>query len=512
MQVDATVYVFIAVAAIISVTFAVLWLRARASLAVAAEERTRLLDATTVGIFVVDRQGRITHANQTAAGILGRTAGELRGTDFGQLLKDGESHALLHASGAAVPVEYSAAPIDCGTVVTFTDTTERRRLEARLEQARRIDSLGRLAATIAHEFNNVLMGIQPFVEFLRRESVTAEAKLKAIHHITNSIQRGKRITGDILRFTHSADPVPGTIDLDRWLASFTVEMSALLGSAYEVATDVRGQLFMHADAGQLVQGLTNLVLNARDAMPRGGKIVIAARQESPETHFAFGTVQHPERFVHLSVSDTGTGIAPEVLEHIFEPLFTTKRNGTGLGLAVLHRIVDRNHGEIFVESALGGGTTFHIFVPAAEKPDGMDSAAGREPQQPQSTKVLLVEDDASVAGGLVALLEEEGMSVESVSTGTEALAALRERKPDAIILDIGLPDMDGRTLYDRIAAMYPAMPVVFSTAHVDKSRFEDVLASCPRTRMLLKPYDGETLIAALGDLTAVQHEPDKIAP
>jgi two-component system cell cycle sensor histidine kinase/response regulator CckA len=204
------------------------------------------------------------------------------------------------------------------------------------------------------------------------------------------------------------------------------------------------------------------------------------------------------------VRDTGSGMSEETLRHAFEPLFTTKKNGTGLGLAVTHQIVLRHGGEIFIESALGAGTTFHLFLPlreSEEEPVAIAEAGGVVPHPVASLRILLVEDDPLVAAGLIDLLENERFSVTLARTGTEALEAVRNDLPDAVLLDVGLPDMDGTTVYAAMAILHPGLPVIFSTGHGDRTQLEEVLA-LPNVSYLLKPYETEALLQALAAVTS----------
>jgi PAS domain S-box-containing protein len=242
------------------------------------------------------------------------------------------------------------------------DITERLQLQNQLEQLRRIESLGRMAATIAHEFNNVLMGMLPVAECMARGPLTEEANTRVSNLIMNSVSRGRRLTEQILSFSKPAEPEPILIALDEWLHDFLPELRALVGNGIEVQlstgalpllpTSLRpSSLIVSIDPPQMQQVLSNLVVNASHAMPHGGTITIAAEAEGDT--------------VSLTVTDEGTGISPEIVQQIFEPLFTTKRSGTGLGLAVAQQIIARHHGSIRVTSKLGEGTTFEIVLPLA---------------------------------------------------------------------------------------------------------------------------------------------------
>jgi signal transduction histidine kinase len=212
------------------------------------------------------------------------------------------------------------------------------------------------------------MGIQPFAELLERPKISSETLAKCARHIGNSIQRGKHVALDILRFTQPAAPARKPVRINDWLARLLPEIEAQCDNDTSVACEIPEESpVVLADGGQIAQVITNLANNARGAMPIGGTITIRVREPHPAETFRFAILEQPEQYVLISVSDTGTGIDAEVLPHIFEPLFTTKKNGgTGLGLAVAHQTIQRHGGCIFAESSAGAGTTFHIFLPKSE--------------------------------------------------------------------------------------------------------------------------------------------------
>jgi signal transduction histidine kinase/ActR/RegA family two-component response regulator len=371
-----------------------------------------------------------------------------------------------------------------------------------VEQTNRVNSLGRLAATIAHEFNNVLMGISPFVELLKRHDIEYERRLAALDHMAKSIGRGRRITEEILRFTNPAEPVLEAISLEQWAQGVANEMRPLLGMQYKMHVKVhQHDLRVLADSGQLHQVISNLVLNARDAMPQGGTITIRMSREEPEAQFDFGVVPEAEKFIHLTVEDEGTGMAPETKRHIFEPLFTTKRTGTGLGLAITHQIVQRHGGMIFVVSEPGEGSCFHLFLRAANGDSPKRNHDARVAAAAGKRRVLLVEDDLHVATGIALMLQEENFVVDVVHLGADALDAIERIRPDVVVLDIGLPDVEGTKVYANIAASHPDLPVIFSTGHGDERKLEPFLAR-GNVAMLLKPYDMQLLVTTINRLTA----------
>jgi two-component system cell cycle sensor histidine kinase/response regulator CckA len=352
-----------------------------------------------------------------------------------------------------------------GLLLTARDVTERKLLEEQLEQAHRVDSLGRLAATVAHEFNNVLMGMLPFAELLQKKAPSAELTARATQHILNSIQRGKRVTHDILRYTQPAQPSIEPLELAKWWMGFLAEAQVLTGDHIRMTASVE-PLTVMADVNQLSQVFANLISNARDAMREGGELAVCVRAPRCDEVFAFGYVPDPSRFVQISVSDTGTGMPPDVLRHAFDPLFTTKANGgTGLGLAVTHQVVMRHGGFIFAESVVGEGSTFHIFLPKGTP--ARRAVTKERTAAITSRRLLIVEDESLIAEGLKNLLGDAGMDIVLASSGREALRVLDSAAPDVVVLDIGLPDLDGTEVARRIREKRPRQPVVFMTGHGD---------------------------------------------
>jgi PAS domain S-box-containing protein len=492
-----------------------------------------VLESTDEGIYAVDTDGRCALINPAGAKMFGYEPEELIGKDVHATLhakrpdgsaypdeecpiyrvlnglgkaQQGSGEVFWTADGMPIVVDYSASPIISngvvrGVVVTCKDITERRKLESQLEQAKRLGSLGRLAATVAHEFNNVLMSISPFAEIARRDSTTTRGS-NACEQILKAVRRGKSVTEEILRFTQPSDPKLASIHTADWLSGFAEDTQSIVGNRFEVIVQCERDLpDISADEHQLNQAFTNLVTNARDSMLSGGTIEVGARRESKSTVFSFGVVHNAEHFVHFWVRDNGVGMSSEVLQHIFEPLYTTKRNGTGLGLAVTHQVVKRHGGELFVESRVGRGATFHLFMPIAQTTTLHAEAivmAGNA-ERTRFRNILIVEDEPAVAEGIAAVLRLEGAHVTVVGTGAAAIEQLSVARPDAMILDIGLPDMDGHKVYEHLASFAPTLPVVFSTGH---ERSPSAEYSPRKTAWLMKPYELDVLLGALDTLAA----------
>jgi CheY-like chemotaxis protein len=307
----------------------------------------------------------------------------------------------------------------------------------------------------------------------------------------NSLARGKAITHDILRMSKAAEPQLQSVELIPWLDQLATEIGGLVGARVRVELDVPAwdPLYVRCDPAQMQQVMTNLAVNARDAMGGSGTLRIAAERG------AAGSVR-------MIVGDTGCGIAPATLPYIFEPLFTTKHSGTGLGLAVAQQIVLRNGGTISVESALGEGTRFTIELPAAAPPERETSNAPESDlQQVGIERVLIIEDDPSVGSGLAAILESEGVAVRLADRGYEGIRAMAAFDPDVVLIDVSLPDMSGAEVYEQIVARWPSVGVIFSTGHAEAARLPQPHSE--RVGFLRKPYSGDVLLAKLREVVSV---------
>jgi PAS domain S-box-containing protein len=333
-------------------------------------------------IAVTDEQGIIRFLTGSVSSTLGYAPEELLGATLGTHIHPDDRGPLAEAFSTAVQSESSRPGIICrvrrkdgtwrwcegiganllkvegveGIVIVARDVTERRELELRLEQARRVESLGRVAATVAHEFNNLLMSISPAAQLLRRRHADSPDVVRIAEQLRGVVKRGSVITGDILRFSQPNDPVRERIDLHETLTAILQDLRPLLGERIELDFTVEPSLLIDADAVQFHQLISNLVLNARDAMPDGGTIRISGARLS-----AAGA----GRCVEIAIHDSGPGVPPELQSRIFEPLFTTKRKGTGLGLALCQQVAAAHGGSISVENHPQGGALFRVRVPCA---------------------------------------------------------------------------------------------------------------------------------------------------
>jgi PAS domain S-box-containing protein len=513
--------------------------RAEAERQQLTEQIQRLLDSTYEGICSMDAQGRATLLNRAASEMLGYDASELIGQDVHALVHhrhaDGSTYdatdcAILKVlreghpaqlkevfwrkDGTSFPVDIFVSPIFAkdegitGIVTSFVDVSEREFLHAELERANRLTGLGRVAATMSHEFNNVLMGIQPFAELLVRTSNDPKV-LEAATRIGQSVNRGRRVTEELRRFTRPTEPVRSAINVHSWLEDSVKEFRRLLphNIVFEsVVPDL--PMAIMADRDQIAQVVSNAIINARDAIgSAAGSITLTASVTSPQDTFSFRALPGDKAYVQLSVSDDGPGISKENLARVVEPFFTTKRNGTGLGLAIAQQIITLHGGYMFIDSTLGQGTVVRFFLPAAASL--AETSPTLEPRARQTSslvsEVLVIEDEDAVAEGLRMLLAGEGIDVLVATTGADAMRILEKAKPQLLVVDISLPDCDGFELYQRIVAGCGPLPVIFSSGHADRINLDDLAASVP-TRILTKPYDFDTLLSTIGEICKGQPE------
>lgn len=489
-----------------------------------AEQYLEIFEAVTEALLIFDSHGVLVSANRAACELYGYPQEELLGRDGAELIQANDTQ-----NARSFFSEVSAGlPFYAETVVARKDAIrvaiavrgrvfehagqkhllalvrsidEEKRLARQLEQTARMDSLGRLSATIAHEINNVLMGIMPFAEIIERRHHDDRMLRNAATHINRSIERGRRITQEVLHFTRATEPLMRPFCAKEWLSNLAPQLSALSGNSIRLTLTCDDEsLMLLGDPVQLEQVLSNLAVNARDAMRGTGDFGVEILMANWVTLQLFAGIDRPEEVVHIRAGDTGPGIPVDVRQHIFEPLFTTKGgSGTGLGLAIVHQIVTLHGGQICVESSEGQGTVFHILLPKAT---AALMSIGEGPSFDVSgRRVLIVEDEESVAAGLVALLDVEGFTTHHVARGTEALAAVHSFRPDVIILDIGLPDISGIEVYRRLKEAGAVLPTVFSTGHGDEDALKSVVEQ-GKVAFLLKPYDFERLRTAMGEVLA----------
>ena len=410
--------------------------------------------------------------------------------------RDGERLDVLLSSSR---VEIGGEP---NLLLVITNVSKEKSLQHQLEHSARVASLGRIAASIAHEMNNVLMGIMPFAEMLTRSGSADPQVAKAAAQIARSVERGRAATQGILRFTRAVnEPAMEALAAAPFLASIANELRESMPAHVSFDVSCEGGLYLYGDASQLQQVMTNLVVNAREAMPDGGTLTV--RLETLDSEQAARFAVPPDNageWAHLVVRDTGGGIAPRAFERIFEPLFTTKgKAGSGLGLAIVKQIVSAHDGRIDVENIPGVGVVFHVLLMKAGSPSPDHTRVESTNPWSKIRSVLVVDDEPAVGDGITGLLRMEGIGCEWIDRAHAALERLQGFRPDLLILDVGLPEMNGAEVYERASAMHPGLLTIFSTGHGDQ-RIVDALSAPPNVRVLSKPWDFEMLTACLAGL------------
>jgi PAS domain S-box-containing protein len=378
------------------------------------------------------------------------------------------------------------------------DITQRRALEEQLVQAQKLQSIGRLAGGVAHDFNNLLTAILGNAELALIDLPEDHPAGESVREIVKAAERAASLTRQLLSFARKQMIEPAPLDLSAVVSGSIEMLRRLLGEDVEILAELRDGLdIVEADPGQVQQLLVNLTVNARDAMPDGGRLVIETANLAVGDEYR---AAHPEvragNYVTLAVTDTGTGMTDDVLAHLFEPFFTTKRQGegTGLGLATCHGIVEQSGGHIWVHSEVGLGTSVTILLPVAEgvaRPVG--KAVVSMPPPTGTETVLVVEDDDSVRRLAVLGLRSNGYTVMEARNAADALViAAKAASIDLLVSDIVMPGMRGPELAARLREMRPAAKLLLVSGHADTSdSFRD--DSGRVIQLLPKPFTPERL-------------------
>ncbi|HEY1066977.1 MAG TPA: ATP-binding protein, partial [Pirellulales bacterium] len=340
------------------------------------------------------------------------------------------------------------------------DVTEERRLTEQFHQAQKMEAVGQLASGVAHDFNNLLTVINGYSELLLSETLVADSRRDALAQIQAAGQRAAELTSQLLAFGRKAIVEPKLVDVNQILESSARLLRRLIGENVHLETHLTEVPPVKIDPGQLEQVFMNLAVNARDALPHGGRITI--RTETIELAAPLradcGEIA-PGRYVQVSVADGGAGMTPEVQARIFEPFFTTKGpgKGTGLGLAMVYGIVRQANGTITVESQLGVGTTFRILLRAEQEPVGRQKSSSSKAAPRGTETVLIVEDEGGVGNFARDVLETHGYTVLAADTGTAALRILREHSGaiDLLLTDVVMPDVGGREVAEHARRRRP---------------------------------------------------------
>jgi signal transduction histidine kinase/DNA-binding response OmpR family regulator len=418
-------------------------------------------------------------------------------------------HRVLRVDGTVGWTFSRAIPIldENGEIIEWfgaaTDVTRLRESEERLRQSAKMEAIGRLAGGVAHDFNNQLQGISGFARFIAKDSGLSAVSRQDLAALQHAADRMAGVTRQLLAFSRQQFLQPETLDLNVAVTDGQSLLQRLIGSSIDIRLDLAAEpLWTRADPAQLLQVLMNLTINARDAMPEGGRLTIRTARRTVDGRRAGPA---PGSYVELAVSDTGAGIAPEHLAHVFEPFFTTKQvgEGTGLGLATVHGIVSQSQGHIRVESVFGDGATFVVLLPAAPTPGAPPRRAEPDEERSLHGCVLVVDDEEMVRSILARTLREESYEVLEAANGREALECLAREggRVDLVVSDVVMPVLGGRELRARLANEYPEVPVVWISGYPHESVFHGP-ALPEGAPFLQKPIDLQVLTATVRSVLA----------
>jgi two-component system cell cycle sensor histidine kinase/response regulator CckA len=508
--------------------------RAEDSLLRVTRQKKQILHSATEGIVGLDASGEVTFCNPAAARLLGRSVGEIVGTHAHAvfcasagtsctgcdlLLRGGipkpTERTMVRADQAVIPVELTSAPMHensrvVGAVVVFSDISARKRaeedrrvMEAQIQQAQKLESLGLLAGGIAHDFNNILVGILGNACIAMEDLPSASPALPRLQRIVNAGQRASRVIHQILAYAGQARPDLAPIDLSHAVTETAEFMRPSVPQQIDLELCLTADLpAVHADAGQLEQILTNLLLNAVEAIGGSeGAVTLATRRadvNADRASFEFaGQELRPGSYGCLEVSDTGCGMSPETLARIFDPFFSGKKKGRGLGLAAIRGIVRAHGGAIAVHSVVGRGTTFEILLPLAAEPAAKteSSSAKRLSLDGRRRTVLVIDDEEDICDVVATLLGPRGIHVLTATSGTAGIELFKRNADqiDLVLLDVTMPGITGPETLRAIRAIRDDARIVFSSGY-NGDGIESALAGHGAVGFLHKPYTPETLL------------------
>lgn len=503
-----------------------------------SQEQFRLLvdGVTDYAIYLLNRDGTVASWNSGAQRIKGYKQDEIVGRHFSQFYTEEDRSAGLPRRALDIAERdgrfekegwrvrkdgttfWANVVIDAirhadGSLIGFAkitrDISERKETERALEEARqaliqsqKMEALGRLTGGVAHDFNNLLMAIQGSLELLQRNLPKSDQKVQQLlDNALQGAQRGAALTQRMLAFARRQELKPVAVNVPDLLSGMTELLQRSLGPSVQIETQFPAALPPAlADANQLELAILNLAVNARDAMPKGGAIVVGTQERS----ISDGPGLTPRRYLCITIADTGTGMDEKTLAHAIEPFFTTKGvgKGTGLGLPMVHGMAEQSGGRLVLKSELGVGTTAELWLPVAH-PEAVPLNTSRpNPVSARSDRklvILTVDDDPLVGLSTSSFLEELGHKVHSASSGTRALEILqREADIELLITDQAMPNMTGADLIRSIRAKRPDFPAIIATGYAELPQGE--AEGIPK---LAKPFRQQDLAAIIDEAMAL---------
>ncbi len=497
----------------------------------ADEDRLLLLDAVQEGIFGISNVGSITFINKSALRVLEYEEDEVIGMSATQLIcpvldspdsitKPNKAiltsyligrpaevidSAFTGKNGRLVPVRFSSEPIEkegriIGAVVSFADISKQKEMENMLIQSQKMEAIGRLTGGVSHDFNNLLTVIMGNLQFLQHLLADNEKAIGLINKVMNAAKNGAELNNRLLSFSREQALTTSPVDIGEVLKEMHEFLHRVLGEDIDLKMDYLDQnCIAITDRTQLENGILNLCVNAKDAMPNGGKLSIGAKTvRLAESHLGHESSNELQDYVELTISDNGTGIPLDIQKKIFEPFFTTKEKnqGTGLGLSTVYGFLRQCGGNITVDSRPGEGTTFRLFLPITA-----ELTAAPEPlkivRSEQSTyegKILVVEDDESVREVASHMLQSAGFEVITAHNGSSGLREFKTNPDiDLVFSDVIMPGgMTGVELAATIAELSPDMPILLATGYAEKE-LKDQMVDQKNVVLVAKPYDTNEL-------------------
>jgi PAS domain S-box-containing protein len=505
--------------------------RVRAEQALRESEQRfhHLFEASPDAIFVEDLSGKVLDVNPAGCRLHGMSRQEIVGKLVGELvpaeLKEEAARNFQdlvagkvsriesmsrRADGHAVPIELRANRIDyagqSALLLHVRDISEQKQLEEQLRQSQKMEAIGQLAGGVAHDFNNILTVIHGHATLLLNGGNLADGQARSAQQIAQAAERAAGLTRQLLAFGRRQIMQIKCLDLNEVVSNMTKMLGRLLGENIALQLNYSPcPALVQADAGMIEQVLLNLAVNARDAMPKGGvlalKITLLENYQRPQGRVAG---ESPNRVVCLSAGDNGVGIAPENLGRVFEPFFTTKPvgKGTGLGLATVYGIIKQHQGWIEVESRLGQGTTFKVFLPASQgAPELERKLSADKAIRGGNETILVVEDEAPVRDLVCNILTKHGYQILEAESGVQALQVWRtsKQKIDLVLTDMVMPDrVNGRELAEKLWAERPRLKVIFTSGYSAEAVGKDFVLQRGLI-YLQKPFEPRKLALTVRD-------------
>jgi hypothetical protein len=496
-----------------------------------------LLECATQAIISVDSRGGIALANRRAVEMFGYTRRELVGTPVELLLP--EAKRAAHGSqrqrfmeqgqirpmgigmdlagrrkdGTEFPIEVGLSHLDTPTgkfaIAFISDISKRKGLEDQLLHAQKMEAVGRLAGGVAHDFNNMLTVIAGYSRMILDELSPMDSLRGYAEEILKASDRSAALTNQLLSFSRRQIMRPRLLSVNVILGQTEKMLRRLIGEDIELVFRLSPETgTIYADPNQIEQGIVNLVVNSRDAMPEGGCITIEAEKVSlDESYVRTHLGVEPGEYVMVAVSDTGHGMDAETKRRMFEPFFTTKPpgKGTGLGLATVYGSVKQTGGDIWVYSEPGQGTTFKLYFPRVASEVGSETGVEAEPSTGGTETILLVEDEDSVRNLTLRMLNQLGYTVIPAADGKQGIeiAKAHSGRIDLLLTDMVMPNMSGRQLAEMVKAIHPETAIVFMSGYTEDTVVHQGVLQ-PGVEFLSKPFSRESLAGTLREGVAAK--------